>query len=97
MNKFLSRLVPERMRKPAVLTDEERLKLLSTVGEHDPCLKAITDGLMKELESEFMQAIRAETDLEALRALQRLRAVYAMLHNIEAERIEAKEWLKRQG
>ena len=97
MSKYLARLFPARLRKPAALKDEERLKLFSTVGEHDPCLKVIMDGLMKELEEEFMLAITSDTDLAKLEALQRARCIYNTLHNIESERLEALKWKERQG
>lgn len=90
MLKYLHRLLPERMRPRHSLTPEKRLELFSTVTDHDPCLVAVMDGLTQSLEIEFQTAITVTTDVEKLRAVERMRAVYSMLHNIESEREQAK-------
>lgn len=90
MKKFLSRLVPERFQVVRALPNEKRLELFSTVGDHDPCLVAVTDGLMESLEIEFITAISDCPDAEKLRAVERMRAAYHALRNIEREREEAK-------
>ena len=96
MNKFLSRLFPERLQPVQALPNEERLKLFATVGDHDNCLRAVTDGLMESLAVEFLRAIQdTATDVEKLRAIEGMRAAYYMLQGIEKERDQAKAWRKK--
>ncbi len=97
MLKFLSRLLPERLAPVPALPNEERLKLFSTVGDHDPCLRAVTDGLMESLAVEFQRAIlESATDVEKLRAVEGMRAAYYMLRGIENEREAAKAWRRER-
>lgn len=92
---FLSRLLPRRLQKVPALEQEERLRLFSTVGDHDPCLRAVTDRLAETLEGEFLVAIDPNrSDVDKLRACEGMRVSYYSLRFIEDERESAKAWRK---
>lgn len=97
---FLSRLLPKRLQRRAPLANEERLKLLAGVADHDPCLRAVQDLGQELLESEFHRVIDAELpDEQRLRACDGLRMAYYQLRHLEDQHAAAKRWreeLERQ-
>ena len=67
--RFLSRVLPVRLQSREVLTDTKRFELLGSVGDHDPCLRAVLDLQQETLEHEFYAAIDPQRpDVERLRA-----------------------------
>ena len=97
MNKFIARLLPERLRPVKNLDPDQRTKLLAGVSEQDPCLRAITDRLAETLEGEFMVVIDpTRSDLDKLRACEGLRVAYWNLRFLEDERTAARAWVEQQ-
>lgn len=93
--RFLSRVLPERLRSREVLTDSKRMELLGSVGDHDPCLRAVLDLQQETLEHEFYQAINPQqSDLVRLRACEGMRVAFYNLKRLEDERAKAAEWRK---
>lgn len=93
---FLARLLPARLRRRPVLAPEKRRELWASVGEHDPCLRAVLDTLQEGFEQEFLVMIDpGRTDGEVLRAAQGLRRAWHTLQQLEDERAEALEWKQR--
>lgn len=81
------------MRRREVLADAERIKLLATVAEHDPCLRAVFDLAAEKLECEFHQVIDPQLPAEQRqRACDGLRVAYHFLTSLENELARAQAW-----